>query len=163
MYKGCTTARWTRATRRAPSRRGASRAMPRNRDRDRRRRTADTGIFQPERAVIGFAIARRAQVDSDSSHRLLRRLRTERRPRFDLRHVNQGQRRLVLIAAHTGPRVIGRGEHSAGHDQVVGATGTKAAEVSGAAVVAEIQIAGGSGAERQQVLGGQRRVAAVVA
>src|SRR5262249_12406890 len=98
-------------------------------------RPAGPWMFEPERAVISFAVAGCAEVDAYPAHGASHIFIAEVGPHLVVWHRNQGQRRLVLVAASAGARVIRSGQNAAGDDQVVGAAGAEAAEVAGAAVV----------------------------
>src|SRR5262249_12989515 len=109
-------------------------------------------MFEPERAVGGFAVARCAEIDADPPDGAADILITKIGPHLVARHGDQGQRCLVLVGTSASARVVGSGQDAAGDDQVVGAAGTEAAEVAGAAVVGQIKKPSGAGAEGQQVL-----------
>ena len=68
---------------------------------------------------------------------------------------------LVLVVAGAGSCVLRGAEQSAGDDQVRGATRPESAEVSGSAVAQQVVVSGRPRAERDQVPGGDGRVAAV--
>src|SRR5689334_23136218 len=98
-------------------------------DGQRGRSAAGARIFEPKRAVVGTAIAWGAQVDADAADRALDSLCAEEGPHLRLRHRHKSDRTLILILARAGARVIGHREYAAGDDEVVGATGAKAAEI----------------------------------
>ncbi len=133
---------------------------------DVRRFSPNTGKIQPQRSVLRAAIAGSTEVDAhplDSARSRLVRAKLVRRPRFQVGHVDQRQRGLVLVAAGAGPRVVGSVQHAVGGDQVRGAARLETSEVAGAAVAEQIVVAGGTAAERQQILAGHRGAAAVAA
>ena len=68
--------------------------------------------------------------------------------------MDQRQRRLVLIGAAAGPRVVRRIENSVGHDKVGRASRLKATQVARAAFAQQIVETGCPGPEGQQVFAG---------
>ncbi len=78
-------------------------------------------------------------------------------------HVNQGQRRSVLISAAARSRVVGRAQHSIGDDQVRRATGAESAQVASPRVVLKIDETRAAATEREQVFGSRLRAATVAA
>ena len=155
-------------------------------DIEHRGRAADAGVLEPQRAVRGLSIAGSAEIHADAPQRFLGRLRSERSPYFravvgdridsgwripGIRRVipqqaiingDKSDRGLILIGANTRAGVVRRGENSARDDQVVRAARAKSAKVPRAAVVRQVEVTGGSRAERQQMFGCHRRVAAVI-
>src|SRR5690606_26491308 len=82
-------------------------------------------------------------------------------PSFNLGHVDQSQRRLVLIGTTASPSVIGSIQHSVGRDQIRGTSRLEAAEISRSRMIDQVIETGSAGSERQQVFAGENGIAAI--
>src|SRR5437016_3740341 len=104
-------------------------------DLNRGRGAGDRRMLKPERAIVGLAITGGAEIEADALDDALDVLGAEEGPHLGLGHVDEADRRLVLVGAGASARVFGSREDAAGDDEVVGAARAEAAEVSRAAVV----------------------------
>src|SRR6185436_2054576 len=90
------------------------------------------------------AISRSAKVDSHSLDPLaLLRIGAilVMRPEFELRHVDESERGLVLVGTSAGPRIVWCVEDPVGRDEVGAAAGFESAKIARAAVCFQIVVA----------------------
>ena len=82
-----------------------------------------------------------SKIDAEVSNGLawcIRACQRADRPRFDFRHVHEGEGCLILIGAAAGSRIVGCIQHSVGDHKVTGAARAEATEVSGATIIREV-------------------------
>ena len=95
-------------------------------------------MIEPHRTDTGLPVAGGTQIDADSADRISAFSGTAEQaggPEFDIRHMDQGERGLVLIRTATGAGVVGGVEDSVGYDEIGGATGFESTEASDAIAV----------------------------
>ena len=127
---------------------------------------ADGRVIEPHRSGTGLTVPRGTQIEADSADRTCAFIGTAEQaggPEFDIGHMNQGERGLVLIRTAAGASVIRGVEDSVGYNEIGCATGFESPEATDAGGVLQIVVAGCPVAEGQKVFRGDDRVAAFAA
>ena len=111
-------------------------------------------MLEPQQTVDIATVAGGAEVDADIFDPFPFGFHRSGRidaPQFDLGHVDQRQRGLILVGTTARAGVIGRVEDAAGDHQIGGASRFEPAEVTGTRIGQQIVVTRGTTAKGQQI------------